>query len=169
MQQAFSALFLAAGLAGASVLGLIPSSASATGNAVDPVDERILGDLPIDCGITLVHGVYGFNAEGVVKVGPRFDPFIAVGLIDLREDGTAFVSLREHLAGVPEEIRETFQGTWQVDRNCLGTATFAQPPGAGHPDATWDFVAVENGNELYLITTREGVVVHADAKRLFRR
>ena len=55
--------------------------------------------------------------------------------------------------------RETYAGNYTVEPDYLGTAEFA--------DSSWDFVAVNNGKELYLATTERGTVITADAKRLF--
>jgi hypothetical protein len=116
-----------------------------------------------DCDTELLAGRYGFNADGVL-VGDPVDPdddrfFAAVGVLTLRENGTLTVTLRQIHQGEPGPRRETYQGTYTVEPDCLGTAMFA--------DSSWDFVAANNGTEIYLATTERGTVITADAKRLF--
>lgn len=123
---------------------------------------------PYDCTLDNVAGVYGFNED--TPSGTVTGESIAfVGILELGADGYAAIQFNGFLErGGPGVTSDVFEGTWEVEPNCLGLIdfeTFETPGGSAESD--YAFVAVENATELFLI--RNNPLEEADAKLLFRR
>lgn len=115
---------------------------------------------PVACDTTLLEGVYGFNAEGVIRPDGRGKiEYASVGVIELRADGSVTVNLRETLGGQPESESQTFEGIYTVNEDCTGQADFE--------GTNWAFVAFDNGAQLSFVTVRDRTTIVADAARVF--
>jgi hypothetical protein len=145
---------LAAGLAGATAVGFSDGARSAD----DPEP------LPLICDTNFVAGLYGFNATGLVRLGENNRSgtfYAAVGVIELRADGSMTVRLRQVIDGEPADVRER-EGTYVVNEDCTGTAEIST--------LSWEFVAVENASKILWIGIAEGGwVVEGDSHRIFLR
>jgi hypothetical protein len=156
----FSKLSLAAAL-GASVIILVSDETMAQENPF-PMD------LPATCTLENVAGVFGFNEETLSSPFTN-EPVAILGVLDLRSDGTVTSQFRAFAElGGDLIVGEVVEGVWSVESNCLGSIdieTLTTPLASAEID--FEFVAVENGTELFLI--RNNPLEEGDAKLLFRR
>ncbi len=112
-----------------------------------------------NCRLRDLRGTYGIFANGTVVTPPPgvpAGPFATVGRMVVNDDGTAEVSLTRSFNGTI--TREVLPGFLTVTDNCTGTLTFGGV-------RTFDFVAVDNLDELQFIQTNPGTVVTVVAKR----
>ncbi len=112
------------------------------------------------CSNVHLRGAYGFMASGtIVSVGP----VSGVGLMIMDENGNVTGSQTKSLNG--HITQESFSGTYKVQPDCTGSATFVfQPDGS---TSNFDFVIVgENSSALRAIQTDPHTVVTTLAKRL---
>jgi hypothetical protein len=131
--------------------------------------EAFPRDLPSECTLDNVAGVFGFNEETSSSPGAQ-EARAFVGLIDLHADGTALLQKR----GFRErggDVREgqILEGEWTVEPNCFGLIDFPEVDAPAGSSVEFDFlfVAVENGTELCLVSNNP--LEQIDAKLLFRR
>ena len=155
MIRAVTSCALTAGLIGATAIGF-------SGSAQSTEDVENIEPMPLVCDTNLVAGLYGVNAMGLVgmhgNVGGQH--YSAVGVIELRVDGSISVRLRQVIGGEPIDMFEN-EGFYIVNGDCTGTAEFGE--------SSWEFVAVGNATEIYWIGTAPGWVVEADSHRIFVR
>jgi hypothetical protein len=131
--------------------------------------EAFPRDLPYQCTLENVSGVFGFNQETRSSPGAG-EARAFVGLIDLHSDGTALLQNRgfRERGGEPRE-GQILEGEWTVEPSCFGLIDFPEVDAPAGSTVEFDFlfVAVENGTELFFISNNP--LEEADAKLLFRR
>jgi hypothetical protein len=111
--------------------------------------EALPRDLPSECTLENVAGVFGFNEETSSSPGAQ-EARAFVGLIDLDADGTALLQKR----GFRErggDVREgqILEGEWTVEPNCFGLIDFPEVDAPARSTVEFDllFVAVENAKQ----------------------
>ena len=131
--------------------------------------EAFPRDLPSQCTLENVAGIFGFNEETSSSPGAR-EARAFVGLIDLHSDGTALLQIRGFMER-GGEVREgqILEGEWTVEPNCFGLIDFPEVDAPAGSTVEFDFlfVAVENATELFFVSNNP--LEEADAKLLFRR
>lgn len=157
-------------LAGAAVGALLLANGPA--HAAEDVLDHL--DLPVACDEDLVAGVYGFNTDGFVVEtdGDRVELVegarqAGTGIVDLRPDGTATLSLERFFSGIPElegegPFFDSFDATWHVRPDCTGTADLNE----FGLEVDWVFVAIPGARELHLVSGA-GTLSEVDAKLRF--
>jgi hypothetical protein len=106
------------------------------------------------CTLAAVKGSYGLVANGtILGVGP----FAAAGILTTNGAGSFAYSFTQNVNGVVSS--GTVPGTYTLDSNCSGTATFAN-------GETFAAVVVNGGQEIDLISTTPSSVQSVVAKRV---
>jgi putative salt-induced outer membrane protein YdiY len=111
-----------------------------------------------------VRGSYGFSWDGTVGAGTSAPvPASAVGLLVADGEGKFTESVRT-LSLDGSVSHQTATGTYTVNRNGTGSATFSVNFGGGVVRTeTFDFVIVNNDREAHFIGTDPGVVIRGVA------
>jgi len=122
------------------------------------------------CSLALAAGKYGFTDSGtVVGIGPR----AADALLTLDSAGNIGGPVTASLNG--SVTHSTLSGTYTVNRDCTGTASFSEVDQSGNAiTATVDFVWVDNMREILFIFTSAtlangtplGTVINGNARKL---
>lgn len=143
--------------------------ASATVGAPALAQDIFPADLPSACTLENVAGAFGFNHE-LLSTASTGEPAASMGILDLRPDGTFALQFRGFVEVGGEVVTSpVYGGEWEVEENCVGFADFEEAASNFGPviDIDFQFVAVENASELFLI--RNEPLEEADAKLLLRR
>jgi len=110
------------------------------------------------CSTESVEGAYGFTVSGTnITANVQFavtGRFLADGKGHFNGTGTEAVG--------PNTGHTTFKGTYKVQPDCTGSATFIFANGV---TAVLDFVLVEDGDEIFIIDADPGAVETGTAKR----
>jgi hypothetical protein len=107
-----------------------------------------------ECTLATVKGSYGLVANGtLLGVGP----FSAAGILTTNGAGSFTYSFTQNVNGVISS--GTVPGTYTLDSNCSGTATFAN-------GETFAAVVVNGAQEVDLISTTPSSVQSVVAKRI---
>ena len=122
------------------------------------------------CSLALAAGKYGFTDSGrVVGIGPR----AADALLTLDSAGNIGGPVTASLNG--SVTHSTLSGTYTVNRDCTGTASFSEVDQSGNAiTATVDFVWVDNMREILFIFTSAtlangtplGTVINGNARKV---
>jgi hypothetical protein len=107
------------------------------------------------CGKNSLNGTFGFAGMGLVPQktengGLRYDPASQVGMVTYDGQGTVTVSMGVQYQGKTSPFN--FSGTYDVNSNCTGKASFKDSAGA--ETLIWDFVIVHGGQEIETIALR---------------
>jgi hypothetical protein len=118
-----------------------------------------------ECSLAGVAGKYGYTSNGTI-VAPPVGPFAAVGHFTLTRTGTLTGEQTTSIAG--NLAAETFNGTYQVNRDCTGSATAFVYRGTtlvrtSTLDAVWD----DNQRELRSIFRNAGTTITFTARKMF--
>ena len=123
----------------------------------------------------MVAGIYGFNARGFVALSDNDDPpkiqdnlrQAGTGIVKLRKDGTATFTVERFFSvgvtNLPQPVKSTFHANWSINPDCTGAVDLME----FGVDVGWVFVAVENANELHLVSG--ATLTAVDAKRIANR
>lgn len=151
-----------------AILGLGAVSIGASAGRAGDDDDVFPSDLPSECTLENVEGVFGFNEDTLWAAVTR-EPAAFIGILDLRSDGTVAGQFRAFVERGGDVITtDGVEGEWSVEPNCFGfidLETITTPIGPAELD--YQFVAAENATELFII--RNNALEEADAKLLFRR
>lgn len=114
------------------------------------------------CGTRNVNGPYSYAIDGwvVALIGGGLSPFADSGRIEA--DGAGRFSGASVVSNGGVVAKRAITGTYAVDDDCLGSATFND--GFGNALAV-DLVVVNDGRELQFIQTDPGTVVSGGARR----
>lgn len=133
--------------------GVALAISAGAGHAADDLASD--GEPNLLCDVDFVAGVYGFNFDLLGEPAEA-----GVGVLQLRSNGAVRLKMEGFVEGATSPLVEFLWGTWEVRPDCTGTMSTSD-------GASWTFVAVENANELFLVSER--MLEEADAKRLVRR
>lgn len=125
----------------------------------------ILGAAPSpavsQCGAKTLDGSYGFTVNGTNVGGALIPgPVSAVGFATA--DGNGNLTGADTVSANGTIIRRTVSGTYNVNTNCTGQATFTDNFGL---TTHLDFVAAQSGLEFTFIQTDTGAVTTGTAKK----
>ncbi len=107
------------------------------------------GHMEAACSDRSFHGPFGLSVLGT-KVASNVR-FAVTGQIAPDGQGHISGTVTEDVAGEPQQ--HSLAGTYKVNRDCTGAGKFESP---GKPDVNFDFVLVNDSDELYLIYTDDG-------------
>jgi hypothetical protein len=107
------------------------------------------------CGKNSLNGAFGFAGMGLVPQktengGLRYDPASQVGMVTYDGQGIVTVSMGVQYQGKTSPFN--FSGTYDVNSNCTGKASFKDTDGA--EALIWNFVIVHSGQEIETIALR---------------
>jgi hypothetical protein len=105
-------------------------------------------------------GRYGFLATGTIVAsfpGIPPGPHTNVGTVTLNPNGTLSFTGTQSFNGTI--LPANTAGIYSVNADCTGSVTFAN-------GVSLNFVAVDNGKEIYFVQTLPGTVVSGTAKRI---
>ena len=107
------------------------------------------------CSKTSLKGAFGFAGMGLVPQktqngGLRYDPASQVGFVTYDGQGTVKVSMGVQYQGKTSPF--DFSGTYEVNSNCSGKATFKDSDGA--EALVWNFVIVHGGQDIETVALR---------------
>lgn len=151
-----------------SAIALVVGAVAAQSHAA-LAQDTLATDLPGECTLESVAGAFGFNEDTGSSPGARENRAF-IGIIDLRDDGTAFYQRRGFQErGGEVRVGQLLEGEWSVEPNCFGEIDFPEvnAPSGGTVELDFAFVAVENATELFFIANNP--LEEGDAKLLFRR
>src|SRR5438034_11571210 len=114
---------------------------------------------PQGCGLDTLKGTFGYHYKGTLSRNDALERLAAVGLVTLSGTGTLSGNDTHSLNGKIE--RRRYQGTYTVNRDCTGSATFATAPTA----SKLDFVVLDDANVLQFTLADEGTSALGIAKR----
>ncbi len=138
----------------ASVVGLLLVVFASRESRVVPKAHATEG-----CSVASVKGAYGFFRTGTVPAGP----LAAVGIITF--DGAGNSTARQTIRRNGVTVSDLFttpaaQATYEVDPDCAGR--FFLPDGSVFSH----FVAVDGGNELFIMSLSTGNSVYGVVKKI---
>jgi hypothetical protein len=129
-----------------------------TGTAL--AQERPFGNPAPRCTKGTVSGTYGYRMNGViVGVGP----FLVNGLLTHNPDGTSTVRAYVTING-QSMLTTGVNGTFKVNDDCTGSGTFFGPELM--QQITYDFVAVDGGEQMQILNTNAGIALQGYGRRI---
>ncbi|NOT60850.1 MAG: hypothetical protein HOP19_11575 [Acidobacteria bacterium] len=112
------------------------------------------------CTAGTASGTYGYHMEGqILGVGP----FLVNGLFTHYPDGTSDANVASVVNGQLIEGPGT-GGTWTIKSDCTGTGKFRAA--ALNLDVTYNFIATDGGEQIELLNTNPGVLLHGVGRRI---
>jgi hypothetical protein len=115
------------------------------------------------CTLRTVRGDYAIGFSGNVLM-PSVGPVATLGVISL--DGTGGFTINDTASFAGALVDRVGAGTINVNQNCTGDATVTYTVGQPGRTATFNFVILDGGREIMLISTTEGSVVTGTAKAI---
>lgn len=113
------------------------------------------------CSERSLRGDYAIAFDGVVNgVGP----VATLGVITL--DGRGAFTINDTASFNGFIVDRVGSGSYTVNANCTGNATVTYTVGQPGRQATFNFVLIDGGREVQLISTVAGAVVSGNAKSL---
>lgn len=112
------------------------------------------------CTIGTVSGTYGYRMTGaIIDVGP----FLVNGLFTHNTDGTS--SVRAYVTINGQSLLTTgVNGTFKVNEDCTGSGSFFGPELMRQ--ITYDFVAVDGGEQMQILNTNNGIALQGYGRRI---
>ena len=105
-------------------------------------------------------GTYGYRMTGIiVGVGP----FLVNGIYTHKPDGTMTVDV-QLILGNQSFPASGSNGTFRTNSDCTGSGKFAMP--ALNLEVTYNFIATDGGDQIELLNTNPGVVLHGISRRI---
>lgn len=105
-------------------------------------------------------GTYGYRMAGqIVGVGP----FLVNGLFTHNPDGTMDADVQSVIGNQSFPTPGT-GGMWTINSDCTGTGKFKVA--ALNLDVTYNFIATDGGDQIDLLNTNTGVVLHGYGRRI---
>lgn len=112
------------------------------------------------CTLGKASGTYGYRMAGqIVGVGP----FLVNGLFTHNYDGTMDADV-QLVVGQQSFPAAGTGGKWTINDDCTGSGTFRVE--ALNLDVTYNFIATDGGNQIDLLNTNAGVVLHGYGRRI---
>lgn len=112
------------------------------------------------CTMGKASGTYGYRMAGqIVGVGP----FLVNGLFTHNYDGTMDADV-QLVVGQQSFPASGTGGTWKINGDCTGSGTFKVS--ALNLDGTYNFIATDGGNQIDLLNTNAGVLLHGYGRRI---
>lgn len=136
------------------------SALAATFTPVRAQQDGPFGRPAARCTIGTVSGTYGYRMRGsIVGVGP----FLVNGLFTHNTDGTSTVRAYVTING-RSMLTTGVNGTLKVNDDCTGSGTFFGPELM--QQITYDFVAVDGGDQMQILNTNNGIVLQGYGRRI---
>ena len=112
------------------------------------------------CTMGTASGTYGYTMRGqILGVGP----FLVNGLFTHNFDGTSDADVQ--LVVGPQSFPATGTGgTWKINDDCTGSGKFTVPE--LKLEVTYNFIATDGGNQIDLLNTNAGVLLHGYGRRI---
>jgi len=131
---------------------------------LQPHRELLDGVAPIrrapHCTNGTASGTYGYRMAGqIVGVGP----FLVNGLFTHNPDGTMDADVQLVVGNQTFPAPGT-GGTFKTNNDCTGSGKFRVA--ALNLDVTYDFIATDGGDQIELLNTNPGVVLHGVGRRI---
>ena len=112
------------------------------------------------CTMGKASGTYGYRMAGqIVGLGP----FLVNGLFTHNYDGTMDADV-QLVVGQQSFPAAGTGGKWTINDDCTGSGTFRVE--ALNLDVTYNFIATDGGNQIDLLNTNAGVVLHGYGRRI---
>lgn len=112
------------------------------------------------CTLGTASGTYGYHMEGqILGVGP----FLVNGLFTHRPDGTSDAEV-QLVVGAQIVPSTATNGTWKINDDCTGTGKFTAS--GLNLEVTYNFIATEGGDQIELLNTNPGVLLHGIGRRI---
>ena len=115
------------------------------------------------CTVRTVRGDYAIGFSGNV-LNPVVGPVATLGVISL--DGNGGFTINDTASFAGSLVDRVGAGTITVNSDCTGDATVTYTVGQPGRTATFNFVILDGGREIMLISTTAGSVVTGTAKAL---
>jgi hypothetical protein len=123
-------------------------------------DSGPFGHRAPSCSIGTASGTYGYRMAGqIVGVGP----FLVNGIFTHYPDGTMDGDV-QLVVGAQSFPAPATDGKWTVNSDCTGTGKFKVA--ALNLDVTYNFIATDGGEQIDLLNTNPGVVLHGYGRRI---
>ena len=113
------------------------------------------------CTVQDVNGAYVFAVNGWYSSNGTLQPTSDAG--KLAANGAGTFSLTDAVSQAGTVTSRTIPGTYAINADCTGLATFNDPAGASHAS----FTLVSLGREIQFIQTDPGTVISGTAQRQF--
>jgi hypothetical protein len=105
-------------------------------------------------------GTYGYHMEGqIIGVGP----FLVNGIFTQNTDGTSNADV-QLVVGNQSLPSAGTGGTFKTNSDCTGTGKFRAD--ALNLDVTYNFIVTDGGNQIELLNTNPGVILHGVGRRI---
>ena len=112
------------------------------------------------CTLGTASGVYGYHMEGqILGVGP----FLVNGLFTHRPEGTMDAEV-QLVTGNQTFPAPGTGGTWTIKDDCTGSGKFTVA--ALNLEVTYNFIATDGGDQIDLLNTNPGVLLHGVGRRI---
>lgn len=112
------------------------------------------------CTNLTASGTYGYQMTGViVGVGP----FLVNGIYTHHPNGTMDADV-QLVVGDQSFPLDSTGGSFQTNRDCTGSGKFPALPLL--PEVTYNFIVTDGGDQIELLNTNPGVVLHGISRRL---
>jgi hypothetical protein len=111
------------------------------------------------CGLQTLKGTFGYHYKGTLSRDDALDRLAAVGLVTFSGAGELSGSDTHSLSGKVD--RRKYRGTYTVNRDCTGSASFQTEP----TPTRIDFVVLDDANELQFTLANDGTSTLGVAKR----
>ena len=124
-----------------------------------------VGDAPFghrapNCSAGTASGTYGYRMAGqIVGVGP----FLVNGLFTHNPEGTSDADVQLVVGNQSFPAAGT-EGTWTIKSDCTGSGKFKVA--ALNLEVTYNFIATDGGDQIDLLNTNPGVVLHGYGRRI---
>ena len=132
---------------------------SATTGGVNSGTLRLMAAAPCSAGILngnsygyATHGLLASAGNGFPRIG-GFVPFSNAGQISFNSDGSVSGVDNVNLGGVFSP-GQPIAGTYSVNSDCTGTTTMT----IAGVDRSWNFVILQDADQIIFITTKSGVL-----------
>ena len=111
------------------------------------------------CTNATASGTYGYQMKGIiVGVGP----FLVNGIYTHHPDGTMDADVQLVVGNATFPVLGT-NGEFQTNPDCTGSGRFTAAP---LPEVTYNFIATDGGEQIELLNTNQGIVLHGISRRI---
>src|SRR5829696_8548831 len=153
--------FAQLGLVGLLVTLLVLTSVFSVGRAARNAAASPAAIALKPCTQNTLKGRYAVSGSGTKALG-GIGPISVVGLGEF--DGAGSILANDTVSLNGAIFHRTYSGSYQVNDNCTGSATFVFPP-PRNVEAHLDFVIVDDGDRAYFIETDADTDLRVEAKR----